>query len=412
MKYWKKLTHEQQDARITKALSENIDYKSKVSLGVPASRLDGNVFYDQAPFLRDAPLLRTYVHNPNHIGCHTLGDSEAFFKGTQDIEKEVIELLAVDVLKADENSCDGYVAAGGTEANIQAAWIYRNYFRKEHGATQNEIALIGSADTHYSIAKAANLLNLEWYEVPVDFDTRVIQEQDLDKVVKEAIADGVKYFIVISNMATTMFGSVDEPDAYVACMEANNVSFKLHLDGAFGGFIYPISTPDSNVNFSNPHVTSVTLDAHKMLQAPYGTGIFLVRKNYMKYAYTEEAQYVSGMDITLSGSRSGANAIAIWMILMTYGPHGWFEKINKLLYRADWCCKQLDALGVEYYRYPKMNIVTIKAKYMTKELAYKYGLVPDSHGGETNWYKIVVMDHVEVEHMELFINELKAQLKN
>lgn len=411
MKYWKKLTHEQQDARITKALSENIDYKNKISLGVPASRLDGNVFYDQAPFLKDAPLLRTYVYNPNHIGCHTLGDSEDFFKGTQDIEKEVIELLAVDVLKAEENSCDGYVAAGGTEANIQAAWVYRNYFKKEHNAKQHEIALIGSSDTHYSIAKAANLLNLEWYEAPVDFDTRAINKDELDKTVKEAIADGVKYFIVISNMATTMFGSVDDPNIYADCMEANELTYKLHLDGAFGGFIYPISTPDSDVNFSNPNVTSVTLDAHKMLQAPYGTGIFLVRKDYMQYAYTEEAQYVNGMDITLSGSRSGANAIAIWMILMTYGQHGWFEKIHKLLYRTDWCCRQLDDLGVEYYRYPKMNIITIKSKYVPKELAHKYGLVPDSHGNTANWYKIVVMDHVEVEHMELFINELKAHIK-
>lgn len=407
MKYWKKLAHSEQDRRITEALAKNIDYKNKVSLGVPASRLDGNVFYEQAPFLKDAPLLRTYVANPNHIGCHTLGESEDFFAGTQDIEREIIEILAVDILNAEEGSCDGYVAAGGTEANIQAAWIYRNYFRQEHNATHDEIALIGSADTHYSIAKAANLLNLAWYSVAVDEDTRVIDSRSLDKIVSEAKSNGVKYFIIISNMATTMFGSVDNPDEYVSCMEKHGVQYKLHLDGAFGGFIYPVSTPDSNVNFSNPNVSSVTLDAHKMLQAPYGTGIFLARKGLMEHVFTKEAQYVHGMDITLSGSRSGANAIAIWMILVTYGPHGWFEKINKLLYRTDWCCQQLDKLNIKYYRYPKMNIITIKAAQIPHNIAMKHGLVPDSHGDDPKWYKIVVMDHVEVEHLEQFISEIR-----
>ncbi len=407
MKYWKKLSNAEQDKRITEALSKNIDYKQKVSLGIPASKLDGNVFYEQASFLKEAPLLRTYVANPNHIGCHTLGESEEFFKGTQDIEREVIELLAVDVLKAEEGSCDGYVAAGGTEANIQAAWIYRNYFKQEHNAQQEEIALIGSQDTHYSIAKAANLLHLQWYSVPVHDDTRVIIEAELDKMVQQAAARGVKYFIIISNMATTMFGSVDDPGVYVDCMNRHNLQFKLHVDGAFGGFIFPVSTPESNVNFANPHISSVTLDAHKMLQAPYGTGIFIARKGLMPYVFTKEAQYVHGQDITLSGSRSGANAIAIWMILVTYGPHGWFEKINKLLYRTDWCCKQLDSLGVKYFRYPKMNIITIRAQYVPKAIAAKYGLVPDTHDDNPAWYKIVVMDHVEVEHLEAFLGELR-----
>lgn len=405
MKYWKKLSHSEQDRRITEALALNIDYKEKISLGVPASKLDGNVFYDQASFLKEAPLLRTYVANPNHIGCHTLGESEEFFKGTQDIEREVIELLAVDVLHAEPGTCDGYVAAGGTEANIQAAWIYRNYFMAEHHASVNEIALLGSEDTHYSIAKASNLLGLSWHSVPVQEDTRQIIPAELDRVVQAAMAQGARYFIIISNMATTMFGSVDDPEVYVSCMQRYNLAFRLHLDGAFGGFVYPISTPGTTVNFRDPHVSSVTLDAHKMLQAPYGTGVFLARKGLMQYVFTKEAAYVHGQDITLSGSRSGANAIAIWMILMTYGPYGWFEKINKLLYRTDWCCKQLDAMGIRYFRYPKMNIITIRAADIPEEVANRHGLVPDRHG-KADWYKIVVMDHVEVEHLEAFLNDV------
>ena len=61
-------------------------------MGYPASKLDGRVFYDDAPFLKDAPTLQTYVANPNNIGCHTFGTSEKAFYGTQEIEREVQRL--------------------------------------------------------------------------------------------------------------------------------------------------------------------------------------------------------------------------------------------------------------------------------------------------------------------------------
>lgn len=407
MQYWKKYTHKEQDEIITRALSNNVDYHNNISLGIPVSKLDQSVFYEHASFLKDAPLLRAYVQNPNHIGCHTMGESESFFKGTQQLEHEVIELLSVDMLKAVPNSCDGYVAAGGTEANMQAAWIYRNRFMEEFNATTEEIALLSSADTHYSVDKAANLLHLTSYRVPVDDTSRTISEQDINATVKQAMSQGIKYFIVISNMATTMFGSVDDPDMYARCLTGHKAPFNIHVDGAFGGFIYPVSSPANKAMFSNPNVSSITLDAHKMLQAPYGTGIFIARKGLMHYVFTKEAQYVNGMDITLSGSRSGTNAIAIWMILFTYGPYGWLEKINKLLYRTDWLCHQLDELGIPHYRHPAMNIVTIRANAIPTLAAVKYGLVPDTHNETPAWYKIVVMDHVEIDLLKEFIRELR-----
>jgi tyrosine decarboxylase/aspartate 1-decarboxylase len=218
MKHWKKLSHKEQDIRISNALTKNIDYQGNMSLGIPVSKLDSDVFDDRASFLTGAPLLRTYVQNPNHIGCHTMGNSEPFFSGTQELEREVIELLSVDILQAQDQGCDGYITAGGTEANIQAAWIYRNYFMELFAARIEEIALLSSADTHYSVAKAANLLQLRSFSVPVDDVTRVIEMGLLDDTVKQAKNSGIKYFIVFSNMATTMFGSVDDPDVYAACL--------------------------------------------------------------------------------------------------------------------------------------------------------------------------------------------------
>lgn len=411
MKYWTKLTHQQQDEIITKALQENIDYNNGESLGVPASALDDKVFYAEAPFLKDAPLLRAYVSNPNHIGCHTLGNSEPFFSGTQQIEREVISLLSEDMLHAGPGSCDGYIAAGGTEANMQAVWIYRNYFQQEIQATAESIALLASQDTHYSVAKASNVFGIDLFYAKTDLTSRKIIPQELHRAIQQAIANGKKYFIVIVNMATTMFGSIDDASLYEQALQQYGVSFKIHVDGAFGGFIYPVSEPANQLDFSNPAVNSITLDAHKMLQAPYGTGIFLIRKNWMQYAQTKEATYVHGTDITLSGSRSGTNAVAIWMILHTYGYNGWLEKIQKLLFRTDWCCNALDENNIRYYRHPKMNIIAIRAEDIDKNVAAKYFLVPDVHGENPHWYKIVVMDHVDIDRLNALVKDILSSGK-
>lgn len=408
MQYWKKLTPAQRQQRIDEVLQQNVNFATDASLGYPASRLDSKVFYEEAPFLRDAPTIRTYVANPNNIGCHTLGTSEGAFSGTQEIEREVLNVLAVDVFKSMPNDYDGYIAPGGTEANIQAIWVFRNYFFNKFQAKLNQIAILATEDTHYSIAKASNLLQIEWISIPVDFNTRAIDKAQLEKVVVEAKNRGVRYFIAVSNMGTTMFGSVDNPEDYISVLEKHELTYRLHVDGAYGGFVYPFSNQVSTINFENPKISSITIDAHKMLQAPYGTGVFICRKGLIENVLTQEAAYVEGMDVTLCGSRSGANAVAVWMILFTYGPYAWYEKISILMMRTQFLRTQLDALGIEYYSCPYMNIVTIKASFIPEELAYKYTLVPQEHNENNKWYKIVLMDHVEVEHLTNFIDELKA----
>ena len=146
-------------------------------------------------------------------------------------------------------------------------------------AKLDEIVLIASEDTHYSIPKASNLLQIDRISVSVDFETRVIDEIQLEESLHLAKRIGKKYFIIVANLGTTMFGSVDNPEIYTSLLEKNQLQYKLHIDGAYGGFVYPFSNEKSVINFDNPKISSITIDAHKMLQAPYGTGIFICRKN-------------------------------------------------------------------------------------------------------------------------------------
>jgi glutamate/tyrosine decarboxylase-like PLP-dependent enzyme len=408
--YWEKYSNEKIKHKVFEALSQNTNYNTEKVLGLPGTLLDSEVFYDDAPFLKDAPFLSTLVANPNHIGVHTLGDDhEDFFKGTHEIEKDLIKICAEEIFGAEPLSYDGYVASGGTEANIEALWIYRNFYLEEYKADLSDIAVVYSADTHYSIPKAVNLLGLKGFEISVDEKTREIIFKDLEESLHDAVLAGYKYFIININMSTTMFGSVDNINKIVDVLELFHLNYKIHIDGAYGGFIFPFTNPENPFTFKNKFISSFSIDGHKMLQAPYGTGIFLIRKDYMKYVCTNEAGYVKGKDYTLCGSRSGANAVCVWMILRMHGSIGWSVKMHQLVDRANSICQKLNELGVNYFRHPDLNIVTIDANYMSRGLATKYHLVPDNHNIKPNWYKIVVMPHVKQGIIDNFLSELKNE---
>ncbi|HOZ88521.1 MAG TPA: aspartate aminotransferase family protein, partial [Bacteroidia bacterium] len=98
---WPKLSTQKIKLRVFEALGKNLNYRSENILGIPATYLDTDIFYDDAPFLKDAPFLSTLVANPNHIGCHTLeGEKEPIFKGSQEIERDLIRICAEEIFEA------------------------------------------------------------------------------------------------------------------------------------------------------------------------------------------------------------------------------------------------------------------------------------------------------------------------
>lgn len=401
-KLWSKLSPNEIADYVHSQVKKNFDYDSKkhLVLGVPGSVLDERIFYDDFRPLREgeAPFLAVLQKNPNHIGCHTMGKSEPFFKGTQQIELEVLRICAETILRAKKGQYDGYISSGATESNLQALWVFRNYFRKHSRNRTNgdRIAVVYSEDSHYSLSKACNILDLQPIKVKVDKFTRAIDMNDLAVKLSRAKKSGIVFIILCLNMGTTMFGSVDDAKLIIAAVKtARFEKVLVHVDAAFGGFIYPILNPkDSSLSFLNKDITSFALDAHKMLQAPYGTGIFLVRKGFLDFVVSEDANYVPGKDRTVIGSRSGANAVAVWMILRAWGYREWRGKVEDARNLCQILHDGLTKKGIRCFWNPFMNIVAIEAKKVQLNVANKYHLVPDVHDGKKSWWKVVVMRHV------------------
>lgn len=407
MKPWHALEEAVIGERVRAALEQNLLYTRDLQLGVPGSHLDTRVF-PKLPFVDASPFLSSFFANPNHIGVHTLGLSEGAFAGTQALEREALQICAERLLEAEPGSWDGYVAAGGTESNIQACWCFRNALRRRLDLESNQIAIVFSADTHYSVWKAADLLGLRAVEIPVDTQTRRMQPAHVEHALANARQSGVQAVIAWLNMGTTMFGSIDEVEDLLGPITRSGLPHHTHVDGAFGGFIHPLTAAHNALSFADSRIESVTLDAHKMLQAPYGTGIHLIRRPFISEAHTSAARYVPGGDSTLSGSRSGTNAIAVWMILRSWGSDGGRDFCLELVERARHLCEGLERLEIPHFRAPSMNVVALAASRVPSWIAAKYRLVPDSHEGSPEWWKVVSMPHVELQHIDALLSDLEA----
>jgi glutamate/tyrosine decarboxylase-like PLP-dependent enzyme len=399
---WKQKTHKEIDKTIDKALQANLDLNNVI--GHPSTKL--NPVLSKRLTEYHHPWIKACLENANNIGCHTLEYSEEAFNGTQDLERQCIRICAEEIFAAESDTIDGYISTGGTESNLQALWSYRNYFKNVCGASMDKIAVLFSEDTHYSVPKACDILQITPIKLSVDTTTRMLCPSNVETVIDHLQQLGKEYFIWVANLGTTMFGSIDQIDPVVKVLSQRTQHFHIHIDAALGGFLYPFVRPEINeMTFENENISSFTLDAHKLMGAPYGSGIFLIRKGFLKHVSTKEAGYILGNDHTVCGSRSGANAVALWMILNQYGRSGWTSVCNELEDRTNYLCEQLDRLGIRYFRQDGMNVVAIKAQDVPKDLVKHYYLVPDDHRNP-NWYKIVVMYHVDKKIINALIDHM------
>lgn len=133
-----------------------------------------------------------------------------------------------------------------------------------------------TSQTHHCIAKAAKLAGIAHDRVRVinvdaDFRMRV---DELECAIAADRAAGLKPFMVFSTAGTTNTGAVDPIDV-IADIAARELMWH-HVDGAYGGFFHMV--PELRPLLRGlSRADSLTLDPHKGMFMPYGTGALLVR---------------------------------------------------------------------------------------------------------------------------------------
>jgi len=167
----------------------------------------------------------------------------------------------------------GLFTTGGSGATFNAILCARERLL---GPDLRPGVLYTSSQAHHCIAKAAKLAGIAADRVrlvPVDGAFRM----DVDALAAAVAADraaGLRPFLVASSAGTTNTGAVDPLDA-VADLCAREGLWH-HVDGAYGACFHlvPALRP---LLAGLPRADSLTLDPHKGLFLPYGTGALLVR---------------------------------------------------------------------------------------------------------------------------------------
>ena len=182
------------------------------------------------------PYNLVYDHEDLHrflrYSINNLGDpfvSSNYGVHSREFERAVIDFFA-GLWKIEKCQYWGYVTTCGTEGNLHAMLLARE--------CQPNGVLYTSAETHYSIFKAARYYKMDCEAVP----TLPMGEIDYDELGRRLAANRGRPAIINVNIGTTVKGAVDNLDRVLRvlrCKGYEREDFHIHCDGALFAMMLP-----------------------------------------------------------------------------------------------------------------------------------------------------------------------------
>jgi aromatic-L-amino-acid/L-tryptophan decarboxylase len=218
----------------------------------------------------------------------------------------------------------GVFTTGGSMANFNAILCARE---RHLGADIRRGVLYTSTQAHHSVRKSARLAGIMEDRVralPIDERFR-LRPDAIEQAIRDDRALGLAPFLVVSSAGTTNTGAVDPLDAIAELCAREGLWH--HVDGAYGAFFH--ACPELRPLLSGlSRADSVTLDPHKGLFLPYGTGALLVRDGAaLRQVHASTADYFpdpaqnTEYDPSLYGPdlSRGFPGLRVWLTVKLFG---------------------------------------------------------------------------------------------
>jgi aromatic-L-amino-acid decarboxylase len=247
-------------------------------------------------------------------------------------------------------SSQGLLTTGGSMANFSAVIAAR---QDRLGEDFLDGTYYVSEQVHASVMKAAKMAGFSarnFRALATDDDLR-IDVEDLRRQVKTDREAGLRPFFVTASAGTTNTGAVD-PIADIVAL-AHEEGLWVHVDGAYGGFFQ--LTDRGRTRFRGiEDADSVTLDPHKGLFLPYGTGALVVRDGEtLRAAHHVSADYLQ--DLAPAGELPNYSeyspelsrefrGLRVWMPLQLHGVRAFREALDEKLDLAAHLYEELAAM--------------------------------------------------------------------
>lgn len=259
----------------------------------------------------------------------------------------------------DAAKTDGVFCTGGSEANHTALLTALTHAFPEFGRTgarglAGQPVFYVSAESHYSFQKAARMCGLGSIavrDIAVDEKLRMSPEA-LEKAIADDRRAGHAPFLVVATAGTTNAGAIDPIRAMAAIAAREKIWF--HVDAAWGGAAALV--PEMRRHLDGIELgDSITLDAHKWLSVPMGSGIYITRHaDILDRTFRIAAAYVppkaEGEAITdpyansIQGSRR-LIGLKLFLSLAVAGWEGYAAVVRAMTAIGDELRRQLTSAG-------------------------------------------------------------------
>ncbi len=241
----------------------------------------------------------------------------------------------------------GVLTSGGSMANL-SAFVTARVANGE--GDLRRLRWYCSDQTHHSNHKAARIAGLSDHAcvvIPSDRSGR-IDLVALQAAIASDVAAGHAPFLILANAGTTDTGAVDDMTALAKI--AHDQRVWLHGDAAYGGFF--VLTPQGKQTLQGLEACdSVTLDPHKGLGLPFGTGALVVRDmSALHDAHAYRGPYMpdsgdshDACDLGPELSRSW-RGLRVWLPVMIHGLDALREHLERSLSMAQETARRLAAI--------------------------------------------------------------------
>jgi aromatic-L-amino-acid decarboxylase len=223
---------------------------------------------------------------------------------------------------------------------------------------------------HHSITKAAMLAGFppgNVRKVLTDSDYRM-RRDDLERHIAADRAAGNTPFLVVGSAGTVNTGAVDDLGMLADVAAANDLWF--HVDAAYGG-LFTLTERGRATLAGIERSDSMSLDPHKAMFLPYGTGSLLVRdRGALARAHATDAGYLPKMqddpdfvdfsEISPELSR-GHRGLRAWLPIKMHGIGAFRRQLDEKLDLAHWFVEQLRGIeNIEVVAEPQLSLVPFR----------------------------------------------------
>lgn len=325
----------------------------------------------------------TQLHSPRYIGHQVaapapllafahlvsalINQSSAVFEMSPSatvMEKHVVSWMARQLGYGPE--ADGMIVSGGALGNLTCLLAARARARERWPGARP--AILVSEQSHYCVARAAEILGLEpeaVISVPADASFRM-DVQQLDHNIRSTRDRGLAVMAVAASACSTATGSYDPVEATAELCERHGLW--LHVDGAHGASAV-LSSRYRALTAGIERADSVVWDIHKMMMAPaLATGIFFRAGSAAFADLSQKAAYLldervaryDGAQRTIECTRP-ALALPIYLALQALGTEVFGEYVTAMYDRARRFAQMLEATpGFELAVAPESNILCFR----------------------------------------------------